>query len=131
MSKLSEIFAQMSALHRHLLVASAMLGTIWVGAVWVFAPHIEAFSKETVLKVLKDNGITPEAFSNIQKKVDKIAEDQSDVGMDVGQVKKDLTELKKEFVMQNAEIGLIKQQSTTNGVLLNQLVDSLINKRSP
>lgn len=42
MSKLSEIFAQMSALHRHLLVASAMLGTIWVGAVWVFSPHIAA-----------------------------------------------------------------------------------------
>ena len=131
MTKLAELFNNLSAIYRHLLVATAMLGTIWVGAVWVFAPHIEVFSKETVLKVLKDNGITPEAFSNIPKKMDKIAEDQIEVGMDVDQIKKDLTELKKEFAMQNAEIGLIKQQSTTNGGLLNQLVDALINRRSP
>lgn len=127
MTKLVESFNNLSAIYRHLLMASAMLGTIWLGAVWVFSPHIDAYAQKAVLNILEDNGITPEAFSNIQKKVDKIAEDQTDVGSDVDQVKGDIAALKKQITDQNAELGVIKQQSTTNGVLLNQLVDSLIN----
>jgi hypothetical protein len=129
--KLAEYFNNMSAIYRHLLVAGAMLGAIWVGAVWVFSPHIETTAQEVVLKILKKEGITPEGFSDVQIKVDKIAEDQADVVNDVNQVKNDIATLKRQSAEQNAELGIIKNQSTTNGVLLNQLVDGLINRRSP
>jgi hypothetical protein len=129
--KLADYFNSMSAIYRHLLVAGAMLGAIWVGAVWVFSPHIEVTAQEVVLKILKKEGITPEGFSDVQKKVDKIAEDQADVVDDVNQVKNDIAALKRQSAEQNAELGIIKNQSTTNGVLLNQLVEGLINRRTP
>jgi hypothetical protein len=129
--KLADYFNSMSAIYRHLLVAGSMLGAIWVGAVWVFSPHIDAYAQTEVLKILKKEGITPEGFGEIQKKVDKIAQDQTEFGLDVNQVKDDIAELKKQSAEQNSELDLIKQQSTTNGVLLNQLVDGLINRRSP
>jgi septal ring factor EnvC (AmiA/AmiB activator) len=95
MTKLVEAFNHMAALYRHLVVASAMFVAVWGVIYTVGKPAAKAYAQEAVLDILEEKGITPEAFSAIQKKVDEIAKEQDQVARDVGEVKTDVDTLKK------------------------------------
>ena len=95
------------------------------GSLWLFAgPFVQSYAKDALREMLIEQGVSPQVFAEVQRKVDEIDKQTNGVQADIEKMKQDLG-----IVLLNQ--GNIKSNAEETRKQVDRIVEFLINRPSP